>query len=343
MREHYAAAGIVVQSLDEEHANQGLALGSKMRNVRRAAMLQRSVACVCRLIRDQGIDIVDGHTGPGNLVAVAAGLACGVPRVVTTYNLEAWNPRWIWRPVYRTAFQLSDAIVTDSESAANLTRRFINKRRHIHVIPNGVVPPPSRKTSLEMRRFLDLPTDPNVQIVGQISTLFPFKGHMVLIEAARMILQNRPNTAFLLVGYARDDAGYRDRLLNRASELGIADRVRIIGYPGPIGDVWQAIDVHAHPTLSDSLPNAIIEGMSLQKPAIVTDIGGISTLVDHGRTGLVVAAGDAQALAAGLLRLLSDDEFARRMARAARERYEETYTPRHMTDQLQRIFCELAA
>jgi glycosyltransferase involved in cell wall biosynthesis len=343
MREHYAAAGIAVQSLDEEHANNGLTLDSTRKHLRRAAMLQRSVARVCRLIRDEGIDIVDGHTGPGNLIAVAAGVACSIPRVVTTYDLEPWDPRWIWGPVYRNAFRLSDAIVTDSESAAENARRFMNKRRYIHVIPNGVVAPPSGKTSLEMRRFFDLPTDRNVQIVGQISTLFPFKGHMVLIEAARTILERRPNTAFLLVGYARDDASYRDRLLQRARELGIADRVRIVGYPGPIGDVWQTIDVHAHPTLSDSLPNVIIEGMSLRKPAVVTDVGGIATLVDHGRTGLVVPPGDAEALAAGLLRLLGDGDYARRIAKAARARYEEAYTPLHMTEQLQRMFVDLAA
>ena len=343
MREQYDAAGIAVRSLDVGHPNHGLAPDSALRQARRVELFRRSVAGVCRIVRDERIDIIDGHTGPGNLVAVAAGLALGKRRIITTYNVEEWQPRWLWLPTHKTTLGFADAIVTDSDAVARATRSLMVTGPRIHVIPNGVVPPRSRLTRDEARRLFDLPTDSNVRVVGQISTLFPTKGHMVLLEAARTVLARRPDTAFLIVGFARHDPTYRDRLQNRARELGIAERVRIVSYPGPIGDVWQAIDLQAHPTLLDSLPNAIIEGMSLGKPVVVTDVGGIASLVDHRKTGLVVAPGDARALAEALLTLLDDRRFALALGQAAHQRYQRSYTPRHMTQALERVFIDLAA
>jgi glycosyltransferase involved in cell wall biosynthesis len=145
------------------------------------------------------------------------------------------------------------------------------------------------------------------------------------------------------VGFPRHTPDYLDRLKDRAKELGIADRVRIASYPGPIGDVWRAIDIQAHPSLLDSLPNAIIEGMSLGKPAVVSDIGGTTTLVGSGQTGFVVPPGCTNSLAAALLALLDDDVRAEQFGKAAQRRYESGYTPRHMAKQLERLFSQVAS
>jgi glycosyltransferase involved in cell wall biosynthesis len=343
MRQQYAAAGIHVRSLNMGHPNHGLAAGSVLRQLRRVLMFWQTFWSVCAIVRKERIDIVDGHTGPGNLIAVAAGIACGKRRIITTYNIEAWEPRWLWRAVHRATLRHADAIVTDSEAVAQVTRDFMLRGPHVHVIPNGVVPPKSKKTRAEMLRFFDLPASSDVRVVGQISSLQAYKGHMVLIEAARLVIDKQPNAAFLLVGFSRSDATYRERLEARARELGIADRVRIAAYPGPIGDVWQAIDIQAHPTLLDSLPNCLIEGMSLGKPAVSTDVGGIATLIDDDRTGLVVAPGSIEGLASALLRLLNNEAYANALGSAARDRYENGYTPQHMTGRLETLFTEIAA
>ena len=239
---------------------------------------------------------------------------------------------------------MSNAIITDSEAcAAQIRRWMLRKNPTIPVIPNGVIPPRSERLSADLRRQFGLPTDPSVKIVGQISTLLPTKGHMVLIEAARTLRDKQANTAFLLVGFMRrGDTSYKDRLEARAAELGLTDCLKIVSYPGPIGDVWSVIDVQAHPTMLDSLPNAIIEGMSLGRPAVVTSVGGIPTLVENEATGLVVPPNDAPALAHALDRVLSDPEFARRLGAAAQRRYQQNYTPEIMARRLEATFAEVA-
>src|SRR5262249_43727973 len=136
---------------------------------------------------------------------------------------------------------------------------------------------------------------------------------------------------------------YADELQRQAQRLGISDRVRIRGYPGNIGDVWKAIDIHAHPTQLDSLPQAIMEAMSLGLPSVVTPVGGIPTMVDHDHTGLRVRPRDAKALAPALLRFLREPQTAARLGQAAQERYRQRYTTRVMTSALENVFAGLTS
>jgi glycosyltransferase involved in cell wall biosynthesis len=116
--------------------------------------------------------------------------------------------------------------------------------------------------------------------------------------------------------------------------------VTIFSYPGEIGDIWQLIDVQAHASMMDSSPMSVIEGMSVGKPAVVTDEGGIPELILHEETGIVVPQGDAQALANGLIRVLSDDELAKRFSEATQQRYREFHDPATMTRLLESVFIE---
>src|SRR5439155_1820363 len=123
--------------------------------------------------------------------------------------------------------------------------------------------------------------------------------------------------------------------------LGLADRIALAGYPGPIGDVWNVIDIHVHASLFDSLPNAIIEGMSLGKPAVVTAVGGIPEIVTDGETGLVVPPGDVDGLEAALTHLVRSPMFAARLGEAARRRHQQRLRPEHLTSSMEHLFRRL--
>ena len=311
------------------------------RQARRLISFVNVLVRLCYLIKKLRIDVVDGHTGPGNLMGVVAARLTGARAVVTTYDVEQWEPRWLWTLLYRGVLTHAHAVITDSEFVASAVNRFLRSPRRVDVIPNGLPPPVSERNVTEMRAELGLPQDQAIRIIGQISTLHPQKGHMVLIEAARIILDRCSTVAFLIVGFPRQDPAYRNRLEQRAAELDISRNVRIVGYPGDIADVWKVIDIQAHPTLWDSLPNAIIEGMALGKPVVATPIGGIPTIIEHGRTGFIVPPDDPAALADALLRLLGDPELARHFGRRAFERYQLQYTQQAMTERLQAAFARV--
>jgi predicted NBD/HSP70 family sugar kinase len=157
------------------------------------------------------------------------------------------------------------------------------------------------------------------------------------------VLQTTPEAFFLIVGYSKHEPDYKRRLEQKAVELGIAHRVRIAGYPGPIGDVWSVIDIHAHASFFDSLPNAILEGMSLRKPAVVTAVGGIPDAVVHGRTGFLVPPGDSSSLAAALLQFLRNPELARACGEAAFRRFDREYQAGLIVRRLERCFLDLVS
>jgi glycosyltransferase involved in cell wall biosynthesis len=212
----------------------------------------------------------------------------------------------------------------------------------VEVIPNGVESPSSSRSRAEMREALGLPEDPRIRIIGQIATLLPTKGQDVLLEAARIVADRAPNVGFLLLGYPRGGSSYSEDLEKQAARLGLGNRIRICGYPDNIGDVWNLIDIHAHPTQLDSLPQAILEAMSLGIPSVVTPVGGIPTMVEHDRTGLIVPPRDPVALADALLRLLHEPGTAARLGRAAQDRYRQRFTTTVMTSALENVFASVA-
>ena len=187
-----------------------------------------------------------------------------------------------------------------------------------------------------MRAALGLPAA--APVVAQVARLVEYKGARQLVRAAALVRRQRPDVWFLLCGYAAGDDAYLRSLHDEAAALGVADRVRIAPWPGPIGDIWAAVDLHAHPSLLDSSPiSRIDESMALGLPLVATTTGGIPELVEDGRTGLLVPPGDPGAVAAALLRLLGEPETAARLGTAARRRYEERHRPEQMTRALEGV------
>jgi glycosyltransferase involved in cell wall biosynthesis len=310
------------------------------RGARAAIDAARVVWRLVRLLVDRRIDVLDVRLAPAIPLGVLAGGIAGTPAIVgTQYYFAGWDtPRR--RALANLVWPRLDALVCDSRYYLDELRGFLARPPRGVVIQNGVHPPVSGRGVEEMRRALGLPASRAVRVVGQIGRFVPWKGQRVLIEAARRVLAEERDVAFLVCGLPIDLA-FRDEIVRRAADLG--DRLRVVSYPGPAADVWRAIDVHAHAALYDSSPIAIHEGMALRRPVAATRVGGIPELVDHGRTGILVPPGDPGALAAAILRLLRDPAEAARLGAAARVRYERRHRPERMARATEALFEELVA
>ena len=107
----------------------------------------------------------------------------------------------------------------------------------------------------------------------------------------------------------------------RARELGIADRVEIPGWLDAAGvnDVLSKTDIFVLPSFAENLPMAILEAFARGIAVIATPVGAVPEVVEHGRNGLIVKAGDVDDLAAALERMISDGELRRRLGASARQ------------------------
>lgn len=340
-RPHFEQAGVEVVDLGGESPGEGRATGSIAKVAQSVPRLTSVLLRLAQFVRERKIDVIDAHIATGNQISAAVSLLTRVPAVLTTYQLERFEPAWIWESSERISFSAAYAIVTDSQPVAEQVRGKLLRRRPVFVIPNGIKPPASDRTTADVRAEFGIPSDNAIRVIGQVGSLSPRKGHPFLLEAAASVIRDHPNVWFLCCGYERVP-GYADALRRRADELRVSERVRFVSYPGPVGDVYRAVDIQVHASTGESLPNAIIEGMSLGKPAVVTAVAGIPSMVSDGQTGLVVPPGDPAALANALSRLLSEPEFSQTLGTAARERYATQYTETHMTRALEQVFSDAA-
>ena len=306
-----------------------------------AQSFSRVLGRLSRYLREHEIDIVDTHMKHATLFGLLAGRMAGVSAVVSTLYADDLGQSPLRYAIEQATLSQVDAIISDSRFAIDkLQRWLLRSHKRAVVIPNGILSPIVERGRAETRKFFDLPEDPNIRVLAQVSRLVPYKGHAVLLDAARQVLEQEPAAAFLLCGYAQPPQ-YLEQLRRQADQLGIADRVRIGGYPGSIGDVWGAIDVHVHASLLDSSPIAIYESMSFGLPAVVTDVGGICELVQDSQTALVVPPGDVPALAEAMLTVLRNPALAQSLGSQAQQRFNSHFQAAVMTRTLESLFCDL--
>jgi Glycosyl transferases group 1 len=133
----------------------------------------------------------------------------------------------------------------------------------------------------------------------------------------------------------------REELEEMATRLGIADRVRFLGRREDVPELLAACDVFALPSLYEGSSLAVLEAMAAGRPVVSSAIGGTDELIEDGRSGLLVAPGDAEALAAALRRLLADSGLRERLAGRARERVERDLTRQAMAERVAAVYAEL--
>ena len=124
---------------------------------------------------------------------------------------------------------------------------------------------------------------------------------------------------------------------------GHGDRIRLLGYrPNTLG-CYEAMDVYALSSLSEGLPNVILEAMAMGIPVVATAVGAVPQVIADGRDGLLVEPGDAGALGSALARLLGDADGRTRLGEAGRRTVEARYSFAHRMERIRMVYDELLA
>lgn len=185
-------------------------------------------------------------------------------------------------------------------------------------VPNGVdtaafaPTPPERRP--ELRRELGLGTPSGLlAFVGRLDEAKNLDG---LLRAWAKAASGLPDAALALVG----DGPQRRELEALAAGLGLGDGVLFLGQREDVPAVLAAADGFVLASHSEGMPNALLEAMAAGLPSLVTAVGAVPEMIDHGVQGLLVPPGDEAALAEGMARLLGDASGAAAMGAAARAR-----------------------
>lgn len=195
------------------------------------------------------------------------------------------------------------------------------------VIPNPAPAVPSRPTREEARAALGV----EGLALGVAGRLTPQKALGDTLEALARV----PGVRLLVLGGGPERAA----LERRAAGLGVSDRVRFLG-TGTRDDVitlFRAVDVALVTSAWENLPHTLLEALAAGTPVIATEVGGIPEVLRDGENGLFVPAGDVDALAAAIDRLVHDDALRASLAAAAAPSVEELAEPRILSRIVQAI------
>ena len=156
-------------------------------------------------------------------------------------------------------------------------------------------------------------------LVAQVSWIIPEKGILDLLEAARLVVADRPSAHFVIVG----DGAFRDEYVRKGRELGLAEHLTWTGLiEDPFGaGVYDAADIVCQASRWEEVFGWVIaEAMAYGRPVIATRVGGIPEVVTDQVTGVLIARGDIGALAREVVALIDDPSQRNAMGAAGREK-----------------------
>jgi glycosyltransferase involved in cell wall biosynthesis len=242
----------------------------------------------------------------------------------------------LW-PLYRRRLEQADVLACVSTAVA----RQFNGSAHARVLYDGV----ARTLTLPSREAArrDLGIASHTFVVGMTARISDWKGQHVLVRA----LAEPPLAAVGAIGLLAGDAApgqerYERDLVHLAHELGLGERLRLLGFRDDIATVLAAADAVAVPSVyEDPLPQSALESAALGLPIVATPRGGLSEIVRDRETGLLVPPGDHRALAAGLRLLADDPERARELGAAAATDVRARFDTRRMLAKLESWYQEL--
>lgn len=270
---------------------------------------------VCELIRRFRPDLVSTHTSKAGCIGRVASWLMRVPVLYTPHCwsfVDGFPKAGLYRIVEKFAAWFGGDIITVSENERQeaLEKRVGDPSRII-TIHNGMPDVPDDKRASPDR------SPPGLVMVGRFEEQ---KDYETLIRAL---------SEFKDLEWTADFVGDGPRLpelKNLAFDLGVADRVRFLGYRKDIADILSRAQVYLLITNWEGFPRSILEAMRAGLPVIASDVGGNSEAVKEGVNGHIVPAKNVTALAERLRELLVSPERRAAFGQAARERYERDFT-----------------
>jgi L-malate glycosyltransferase len=229
----------------------------------------------------------------------------------------------------RAAYSCAHVVVANARASAERLRFERVPARKIAVVPNGI----------DVETFDARALAPPLRRVVSVANLRQEKGHDVLIDAAARVVHCFPDARFDLVG----DGPERERLEALVRARGLSRAVVFRGHVENVAAILEQADIFAHPSRTEAFPNALLEAMAAGLPVVASAVGGIPEIIEEGHTGLLVPAGDRQALADRISRLMADGDEGVRIGAAARRAVVARFSFDRMVAGFEHVYLEQLA
>lgn len=300
--------------------------------------LRRPVDFTClrgivSMLREHRIDLVNGHEFTCAVYGAAAARQVGVDHVATMHGSQYVLSRWRRRAALRWAFRRSRGVISVSNATTDhMVTKLGVPAPLVRTVPNGIAFTPGDRRRIRTELGL---ADDGLLVIA-VGNLVPRKGHAYLLRAMAQLPEAVRGLPWAVAIAGRGDEEAPLRAL--AAELGIADRVHLLGHRDDIADLLAASDIFTMPSLWEGLPVAMLEAMFCEKPVVASAVSGIPEAIASGTDGLLVPAEDPAALAAALAELLGSPARRAELGAAGRARAQRQFSVSTMVDAYEDAF-----
>jgi glycosyltransferase involved in cell wall biosynthesis len=303
-------------------------------------------AKVLRLLRSCRPTIVHTHMAKAGAIGRIAARLAGVPIVVHTFHGHVFHSYFdnvrtaAFLTAERLLARLSDRLIAVGDRQRDEIAAYgIGDRRKLVAVPLGLdlqpfLAPTSRGA---LRGTLGIADE--TPLVGIVARLVPIKAHETFLQAAALLVKQRPDVRFAIVG----DGERRATLQAEARALGLDGLVHFLGWRRDLPAVYADLDVVCLSSLNEGSPVALIEAMAAGRPVVATAVGGVPEVVRDGISGLLVPPRDPRAMASAVDEVLATPERGRLLGLAARDGVYPKYGVQRLIRDVEALYHELLA
>ena len=260
------------------------------------------------------------------LIGIVSNIGC--PLIITVNRIDINENEDISLFKDYNIIALSDAI----------KERLINRdgfqQEKVCVIPNGI--------DLKHFPFTDNLEDNddsnNLPVIGTYGTLVESKGQRDFLQAIAILKEKGIDAEFLIMGHGPD----KPKLREMAEDLGIARRLTFSSSTIIDTKNINSIDIFVEPTRQEGFGMSVLQAMASGIPVVACGVGGIYSLIEDRKNGLLIPAGDADAMCEAICTLLKDKKLSKELILKAREKVEKEFSSKRIASILIEYYEEIA-
>jgi glycosyltransferase involved in cell wall biosynthesis len=326
-----------------------------LKHATRAMHPARDVAALAELRRvfaSMQPDIVHTHNPKPGVYGRLAARAAKVPAVVNTVHglyaqpEDPWLRRGVVYGLEGIAARCSDAELVQNVEDIPVLRRLGIPAERLHFLGNGIdldrFDPGRVDPSARARLRAEWGIDESSVVCGVVGRLVWEKGYREIFEAARLLRRRAPHVRFVIVGPT--DGDKRDAVPAAHLEAAAASGTIVIaGERSDVDACYAAFDLYALASYREGFPRSAMEAAAMGLPVVATNVRGCRQVVDDGRTGRLVPARDAGALADAIADIAGGPVLRQDMGAAGREKARKEFDHRRCIDLTVHVYEQLLA
>lgn len=341
--EEYAVA---VASFDEGSENNLLSAASSVgiRTHTLSASSRIALRQIREVVSSESVDIVcaHGYKAAILIMLLKPWLTCKTIIFMRGRTQEGGKLH-IFQSIEDRLSWFSDAVIAVSESEAKrLPKRpgWISPKA-VHSVRNAVTSTTvDAETENRCRKdiFTEFNLDESTFLFVSAGRLSPEKGHSALVKAVEQTSRSVVDRSFAVL--VCGDGQELQALEREAADLNVAHLIKFVGFRDDVKTFLMGMDCMILPSISEGLPNILLETMAFGKPSISTNVGGITELVEHGKQGIVVEP-NSDSLAVAMTEVLAGVHNLGDMGLQASRHVRDNFSFESQTEILNQIYRSL--